>query len=75
MHAKIQAMLKELPKTAIFRSVGENYYFLSSTRRKCPPQSDGFEAILGMETSPCTRCWQKSAFGNVLPARAGSTFS
>ena len=46
---------KELPKTAIFRSVGENYYFLNSTRRKCPPQSEGFEAILGMETWPWTR--------------------
>ena len=25
---------KKLPKTAVFRSVGENYYFLNSTRRK-----------------------------------------
>ena len=59
---------KKLPKTAVFRSVGENYYFLNSTRRKWPPQNYGFEATLGIETSPCTRCWQKWAFENVLPA-------
>ena len=40
-----------------------------------PPQTNGFEAILGMEILLCTRCWQKSAFENVLPALAGSTFS
>ena len=56
---------------AFFRSVGKTYGFSNSTRRKRPPQSDGFEAILGTETSPCTRCWQKSAFGNVLPTEGG----
>ena len=53
-------------------------YFLkgqSGHGSESSPQNNGFEAILGMETLLCTRCWQKSAFENVLPALAGSTFS
>ena len=37
----------DLRKWAIFRSLGKTYYFLHSTRRKCPPISGGFEAKLG----------------------------
>ena len=44
-------------------------------KTEIPPQSDGLEAILGMENSSCTWRWQNSAFKHVLPALAGSTFS
>ena len=48
---------QSFPGGALFRSVGKTHGFSNSTRRKRPPQSDGFEAILGTETSSCTRCW------------------
>ena len=75
MHAKIQAMLKRAPQDGHSPLSRRKLLFVEQHKTGMPPQKDGFEAMLGMETSPCTRCWQKSAFGNVLPAWAGSTFS
>ena len=64
----------ELPKWAIFRSLGKTYYNLHSARRKCPPISGGFEVNLGMETSSCTRYFQKSLFENVLPTEGRGAY-
>ena len=75
MQAKIQAILKRASQDGHFPLSRRKRLFFEQHKTEIPPQNDGFEATLGIETSPCTRCWQKSAFENVLPALAGSTFS
>ena len=71
MHARAEVMPNRASKVGHFSSLGKTYYILQSTRRKCPPISGGFEANLDMETSSCTRYFQKSLFENVLPTEGG----